>query len=395
MKTRGTKDVWFAYLRAVPFFQGLADEEIGRIGEVCHEKSFRDSETIFREGSAADRFYIVLEGNVEVWKDWGDPEGDILAVHGEGHLFGEMALIDDLPRSATVIARGPVRLLAVGKDDFLRIVAANSSIALSIMRSVSSMVRTSNESFIENLRKRNRELLKANQELTRAREDLLRADRLAVLGKFSSLILHDIRNPISTLRGFGEMMLLHPGDPELVKRNATRIMGEADRLNRLASELLDYSRGQISLNMSIVDLRALVEEVRSIISERFDLCRIKLEIRVDWAGPAILDNERILRVLLNLADNSRKAMSKGGTFSIHVSREEKNIVIETSDTGIGMEREVQERVFEPFFSGSPESGVGLGMSIVKSVVEAHNGHLSFRSRVGEGTTFRIELPMIA
>jgi signal transduction histidine kinase len=389
------KDAWFSYLRGIPFFQGLADEDIQRIREVCHERSFQEAETIFREGSAADKFYIVLEGTVEVWKDWGDPEGDILAAHGPGHLFGEMALIDDLPRSATVIARDAGRLLAVGKEDFLRIVSANSSIALSIMRSVSSMVRASNESFIENLRARNRELLKANQDLLRAREDLLRADRLAVLGKFSSLILHDIRNPISILRGFGEMILLHLEDADLVKRNATRIIGEADRLNRLASELLDYSRGQIALNMSIVDLRELVERVREIVSERFDLKKIRLETRVDWAGPAILDHERILRVLLNLADNSRKAMPKGGTFSIRVGRSEKTIVIEISDTGIGMDEEVQKHVFEPFFSSAQEGGVGLGMSIVKSVVEAHHGHLSFQSAVGEGTTFRIELPIVA
>lgn len=395
MSPRKTTDGWFSYLRGIPFFQGLSDEEVERIREVCHEKRVRDGETVFREGSRADRFYIVLEGTVEVWKDWGDPEGDILAVHGEGHLFGEMALIDDLPRSATVLAKGSVRLLAVAKADFLRIVAANSSIALSIMRSVSSMVRTSNESFIENLRARNRELQKANDELRKAQEDLLRADRLAVLGKFSSLILHDIRNPISILRGFGEMLLMHPEDAELVKRNAGRIVSESDRLNRLASELLDYSRGQIALNMSIVDLRELVGKVREIVSERFELKKIHLETRVDWAGPVILDYERILRVLLNLADNSRKAMPKGGTFSISVSRSGKTLLLETADSGAGMEAKVQERIFEPFFSSSQEGGIGLGMSIVKSIVEAHRGTLSFRSAVGEGTTFRIELPIVA
>jgi signal transduction histidine kinase len=395
MKPPAPKDEWFPYLRAIAFFQGLEARDIRRILEVCQERTFRGAETIFREGSEADRFYIVLEGTVEVWKDRGDPEGEILAVHGPGHLFGEMALVDDLPRSATVIARDDVRLLSVGKADFLRIVSANSSIALSILRSVSSMVRVSNESFIESLRGRNRDLRKANQDLLSAREDLLRADRLAVLGKFSSLILHDIRNPLSTLRGSGEMILMHPEDKDLVKRNATRIIGEADRLNRLASELLDYSRGQIALNMSIVDLGELVEQVREIVSERFDLRGIRLETFVDWTGPVILDSERILRVLVNLADNSRKAMPKGGTFSIRVGRSGKNLVLETSDTGIGMDEEVQKRVFEPFFTNSLEGGIGLGMSIVKSIVEAHHGTLSFRSRVGEGTSFRIVLPIVS
>jgi signal-transduction protein with cAMP-binding, CBS, and nucleotidyltransferase domain len=140
---------------------------------------------------------------VEVWKDWGDSEADLLAVHGPGHLFGEMALIDELPRSATVIARNPVRVLSIGRQDFHRIITENASVALSVMRSVSSMVRVSNDNFVESLRKRNRELVKTNRQLKNTQSRLLRAERLSVLGRFSTLILHDIRNPISILRRTG------------------------------------------------------------------------------------------------------------------------------------------------------------------------------------------------
>jgi CRP-like cAMP-binding protein len=256
-------------LAEVPFFNGLAPADLALIAAVAREESFAPGATIFQEGSPADRFYIILEGTVEVWKDYGEEQRDLIAAHGVGHLFGEMAVVDDLPRSATVVARDSVRLLSVGREDFRNIVAANGAIALSITRSVSAMVRSSNESFLENLHRRNRALLKANRELRRTQERLIQAERLSVLGKFASLILHDIRNPLAILRGFAEMVQLSPADTALVERNIGRIIAEADRLNRLASEMLDFSRGDIALNVSIVDLRELVAKVTGTLAEAF------------------------------------------------------------------------------------------------------------------------------
>jgi signal transduction histidine kinase len=255
------------------------------------------------------------------------------------------------------------------------------------------MVRVSNETFVESLRARNRELVSANKELRDAQSRLLRAERLSVLGRFSSLILHDIRNPISILRGFAEMVLLHPTDTAIVERNMTRIMEEADRLNRIAGELLDFSRGEINLNMSIVDLRDLVGRVTQIISERFVSRKIEIKTDIAFPGPVILDNDRMLRVLLNLADNSRKAMPRGGIFSIDVRREEGRLLLTVSDTGEGMSAEALDRLFEPYFSSSKEGGTGLGMSIVKSIVDAHEGTIAVDSRTEGGTTFRLSLPL--
>jgi signal transduction histidine kinase len=185
---------------------------------------------------------------------------------------------------------------------------------------VSAMVRASNESFLENLHHRNRDLLKANRELRRAQERLIQAERLSVLGKFASLILHDIRNPIAILKGCAEMVQLAPDDRALVDRNIGRIIAEADRLNRLASEMLDFSRGDIALNVSIVDLRDLVARVTGAMAEAFATRKVEVVSRVDFAGPVVLDADRMQRALLNLADNARKAMPKGGTFTIATAK---------------------------------------------------------------------------
>jgi len=188
---------------------------------------------------------------------------------------------------------------------------------------------------------------------------------------------------------------MNPEDTDVVKRNVARIIDEADRLNRIASELLDFARGEISLTLSIVDLRELVAKVVGIVAERFASRGIEIRTDVAFAGPVILDNDRMLRVLLNLADNSRKAMPRGGTFTLAVSRVDKRLQIEAADTGEGMDEEVQKTLFEPFITHSKEGGTGLGMSIVKNIVEAHDGSLSFTSAKGEGTSFRISLPIRA
>ncbi len=384
----------FQFLKRVYFFRGLSEEEIRAIQEVCHSEHVPAEAIIFEEGSKADRFYIIERGSVEVWKDYRLPEPDLLAVHEKGHLFGEMALIDDLPRSATVVARKPTDLFYINRADFHQIILDNARIAVSILISVSAMVRTSNESFVEGLRRRNRDLERANQALREAQEELLVKDRLSTLGKFSSLVLHDIRNPLSVLRGLAEMIVLHSGDRERVERNAGKIIHEADRLNRLTSELLDYSRGEIRLNIAIVDLKQFFARVVEAIEERFNTQSIGVALQVDYAGPVLIDDQRMFRVFLNLADNARKAMPEGGTLSIKVGRDGGVLRVSVADTGVGMAPEVQRKIFEPFYSFSKQGGTGLGMSIVRSVVEAHNGTLSVKSQEGKGTTFRIAIPLM-
>ena len=384
----------FAFLKKVYFFQDLPDGQIKKIQQVCHQIEYQPGQIIFDEGSQADRFYIVADGAVEVWKDYRLPEKDLLAVHERGHLFGEMALIDELPRSATVLAKEPTRLFYIDRDDFHRIIQNNSEIAISILKSVSDMVRSSNEYFVESLRERARELEKTNQALQEAQEELLRKDRLSTLGKFSSLILHDIRNPLSILRSMAEMIILNSNESAKVERNAKRIITEADRLNQIASELLDYSRGEIRLNMAIVNLESFFNRILDAVEEKLQARDIKVVTEIKVSQPVIMDEQRMFRVFYNLADNARKAMPQGGTFTIRAFKADQTLKVEVSDTGVGMDPAIQRKIFDPFFSYSDEGGTGLGMSIVKSVIEAHNGTLFVTSKPKGGTTFRVTLPLI-
>jgi signal transduction histidine kinase len=385
---------WFPFLRRAYLFKGLTDEDIGLVAEACAEEERDAGDVIFVEGSSADRFYIVMEGRVEVWKNFYDPKPDLLAVHGSGRFFGEMALIDELPRSATVVARERSRLLYLYRDDFRRLIRERSSIALSVMTGISYMVRNSNEAYVEDLRKRNAELERANAQLKNAHSERLRSERLSTLGKFSSLILHDIRNPLSILKGQLQLMEMRLGEPEKLKGHITASLSAVDRLERLAGEFLDYSRGEVRLDMAVTRPAELFARVEEAVSERFLQSDIAIVKDLRYDEPVILDAERVFRALLNVADNARKAMSRtGGTLTLKSYIDGDRLVFETSDTGEGMSPEVLGHVFEPFYSASGQGGTGLGMLIVKNIVEAHGGTVRIGSKPGVGTRVLLSFPL--
>jgi signal transduction histidine kinase len=383
---------YFDFLRHVYFFKDLSEEEIELIASNCKEDRFEAGEVIFLEGTQGERFFIVLDGHVEVWKDYQSQDPDMLAIHGPGHLFGELALIDDLPRSASVVARTDTRVLYLFREEFTRIFQENSSVALSILRSVSDMVRKSNQSFVDDLRQRNRELEAAYSELKAAQEELIRSERFSNLGKFSSMIIHDIRNPLSVLKSYAEMISISYEDPDRVRKYAGNIAREVDRLNSLAGELLDYSRGEIRLEMQAVNIPDFLKRVETYVRDRMQSRSIELVVSSEVDHPVIMDEERMLRVILNLADNARKAMSSGGRFEVTVTGDGEMVRFGVSDTGEGMPPDVLEHIFEPFYSKSQSGGTGLGMVIVKNVVEAHQGSLRVDSGPKEGTTVTITLP---
>jgi signal transduction histidine kinase len=386
---------YFDFLRRVYFFKDLGDDEIKLVARSCSEEEYAPGDILFVEGSTADRFYIVIEGRVEVWKNYYDPKPDLLAIHGPGHFFGEMALVDELPRSATVVAKDPVRVLYLFRDDFRRLIRERSSIALSVMTAISFMVRSSNELYVEDLRKRNKELEKAYRDLEQAQAERLRGERLSTLGKFSSLILHDIRNPLSILKGQIQLMSMEMDEPDKLRGHIGASLAEVERLERLASEFLDYSRGEIRLDMAVTRPRELFEEVKKRVAERMRRSKIDCEVEIRYDEPVILDAERILRALQNVADNACKAMSKGGKLTLISSRESDLLVFEVRDTGEGMDETTLAHVFEPFFSASGSGGTGLGMLIVKNIVEAHGGHVRLSSQLGQGTSVFLALPLRA
>jgi signal transduction histidine kinase len=387
MKTDGAGVLAKAY-----FFRNLEESVISAVAGKCRSITYQEGQIVFREGDQGDRLFIVTAGEVEIWKHYFGEDAGLLIRYGPGRFFGEMALVDELPRSATAVAATDSELLYLHRDDFRDLVEEYPPLALSVMRSLSAIVRESNDSFVADLHHRNQELERAYRKLEQMQRDLLQHERLSNLGKMSNMILHDIRNPVAVLKGYSQMLASVAEDPEKVRDFARRIATEAERLGHLSGELLDYARGEVRLDMSVVAPSVLVQEARSYLEEQIRGSGIVCDVAITNDEPLVADYARMVRVLINLLDNARKACRNGGTIRVVVERREGMAAILVEDTGEGMTAEVSARIFEPFFSRSSRGGTGLGMGISRNIVEAHGGSLSVSSREGRGTVVTILLP---
>jgi len=159
------------FLKNLNLLRSLSNADIQKIAAVCREVQLDEGQTIFAEGSLGRHFYIILKGAVEIWKSHGTQEQDLIVVNREGESFGELALIDDVPRSATVITQTPVTLLTIHRDDFHEVLKGSAVISFSMLQSLTAMVREGTERFVDDLRERNRTLEKAYAQLKQEIED--------------------------------------------------------------------------------------------------------------------------------------------------------------------------------------------------------------------------------
>ncbi len=164
------------YLGVIPCFSSIPEEEVGRIARGCAESRYAAGGIVFSEGDPGRDFFIVARGEVEIWREHGQPEGELLEIYGPGGMFGEMALIDDRPRCATVVAREPVRLIRIDRDDFFGAIESSTRVSMAIMRSITAKIRSSNDRYVAKLRDRNRCLKEEIAAMTRTQDALRRTE---------------------------------------------------------------------------------------------------------------------------------------------------------------------------------------------------------------------------
>ncbi len=237
------------------------------------------------------------------------------------------------------------------------------------------------------------DLKKSYAELARTQQQLLRRERLAALGELSAVVAHEVRNPLGAI--FNSVATIrHLIDPASPALRLVDIVGEeADRLNRMVDELLDFARPASPALMPVPLARLLEDSVRAALVDSQG--PVEVMWAVDTAVPPVLADERMMRqAFLNLALNAVQAMPRGGTLRVGARRVDGSpheVQVEFSDTGLGIPPNVRERIFEPFFT-TKAKGTGLGLALVKRIVESHSGRLVLESEPGQGTTFRLFLP---
>jgi two-component system sensor histidine kinase HydH len=233
-------------------------------------------------------------------------------------------------------------------------------------------------------------LFKDLSEVRALRREVARSQRLASLGSLAAGVAHEIRNPLSSIKGFATYFLERQDKPE-DKEIAKVMIHEVDRLNRVVSQLVELAM-PVSVSKKPVSLSAVIEKSLKILER--DASEKKIEIKTTFMPEELqiaIDEDRIKQVLLNLYLNGIESMEKGGILSIELSEKNGEAIIKISDTGCGISEKDLAHVFDPYFT-TKTTGTGLGLAIVHNIIEAHGGKITAESRPGNGTVFTIYLP---
>ena len=236
-------------------------------------------------------------------------------------------------------------------------------------------------------------ILRDKTELHRLRTEIEQNKRLAAIGRLAAGVAHEIRNPLSSLKGYATFFkeIFDPDSENFTI--ADTMTKEVDRLNRVVGELVELAK-PVAVSGSPVDVGALVSECLQLIAYEPDAEHIEINTAIEPGLPQInADADRLKQVLLNLCLNAIQAMENSGVLNIKIYNEMsgETIIIEVSDTGCGIKQEELHDIFEPYFT-TKLSGTGLGLSIVHNIVKAHKGRIEVSSKQGKGTVFKVFLP---
>lgn len=533
-------------LRFNSAFKYVADANLAAILKMCKEEKFPANTVIFQENTRGERLYFILDGRVKISKVTKYGAETILAFLGKGDFFGEMELLDDLPRSARTTAVEPTTCASISKQDFDNLLKSNNIIQLNMLKSLTKRLRSADGTIVNELERtveiskihinklntlidaakqvnstldldklldiiletaiksissdrgtvylvdelkgeiwskalrgsevieirlpigkglagyvaktgeivnipdayndprfnpevdkktgyrtnnmltmpmRNRdgkiigvfqmlnkkggpftpqdeEFLNALSihasiaiENARMAQEMVNNERLSAVGRMASTIIHDIKNPMGTLRVYAQVMKKKSGNEEAAKM-ADEMIHQVDRFVNMAQEILDFSRGVSSTNMEEVEFGEIMEGVLLFIEKDLIKSNVQLERKLNFSGKVKLDRDKMVRVFYNIASNARDAMPEGGTLTVTTDGTGDSVKIEFIDTGTGMPEEVKRKIFEPFVTYGKKHGTGLGMSIVKKVIDDHKGKIEIDSELGKGTTIRILLPTL-
>jgi len=236
------------------------------------------------------------------------------------------------------------------------------------------------------------ELKRSREALSRAYERNLQAERLATIGKGAAHIAHEIKNPLMLIGGFSKQVLesLEPENPN--RKKLQIVTDEIRRLESLLVDVSDFAR-MTQPQKSIQNINDVALDVYNLMSGELQKQGIEFtkSLRPDIPSSSF-DPRQLKQILINLAKNAVEAMPHGGKLDIATDMEGKTIKIRVTDTGKGIPGENLQDIFNPFFTTKPK-GTGLGLAISRKIIEDHGGSVEIKSKVGEGTTCIVNLPI--
>jgi PAS domain S-box-containing protein len=237
--------------------------------------------------------------------------------------------------------------------------------------------------------------LRDAESVRRIEDEIELSRRLAAIGRLTSGVAHEVKNPINAIVVHLEVLRqkLHQVDPD-TRRHMDVIGSEIQRLDRVVQTLVDFTR-PVELRLADLDLRRIVDDVLMLAAPEAERLGVTFERSLaDGPLPVKVDADLVKQAVLNIVINGVQAMPQGGVLSVTAGRHDSEVWIEVHDQGSGIPPEIRDKIFNLYFT-TKKTGSGIGLAMTYRVMQLHNGSVEFESRPGEGTTFRLHLPISA
>jgi signal transduction histidine kinase len=395
-------------------FPGIqSPEELAQLAQLARQATYPPDTVLCREGAYEKVLYLICEGEVVITKRFDTVEDSHLVLRraGSGDYFGEMAIISDAPRSATVTTTTETTVLEIDQDVFRTILERNADLAMQMVRQTFERLRQNDRMTLEELRKAFQTL----EKLDRAKLD------------FIEVTAHELRTPLTIMRGYASMMLTDPAVREnpVLREMIEGIVNGSQRLHEIVNNMLDVQRidlaqvsvAAVSVSLPLV-LRGAEMQFRDALKQRRLTLQMDLAQNEGDSGIYIEADPGLLsKAFSHILMNAIKYTPDGGTIRITLRYEDHPILervahVQIADTGIGIDPEYHSLIFEKFYrlgdvqlhsSGKTAfkaGGPGLGLAIARGAVLAHGGQIWVESEGHDevsfkGSVFHIVLPVQA
>jgi signal transduction histidine kinase len=372
-------------------FPGIRPNEIEELIANSQVRSYLPGEVLCREDAVEERFYMILEGDVEVTKGINNSEARLLKTLGPGDFFGEMALIHNAARAATVIAKTALTTLELDKAGFERVLHNSTSIAMAMVSEISNRLRQNDQMAVDDLRIRASQLAEAYQKL---------AEQEKARREFLSNVAHELRTPLMVASGYLQMLQKGLMSGDQLKAGIDTVARNVQQIVTLVNDILFLQEMELVLPaFQAVDMH----EVASHVIDQYKAKAGERGVRLHLTRSASLDLPRVSgdsksleRALMALIDNAIKFSPRGGDVEVRMDRKDDQVIVSVEDHGIGIPEDNMPRIFSRFYhldrSGDDLfGGIGLGLAITRQVIEQHQGSLDVTSTPGKGSTFTMTL----
>jgi signal transduction histidine kinase len=361
-------------LESVNLFRSLPSDELQALRRIAGELHFAAGGEIFREGDPGDGVYVVKDGLVEIS---GLMSGDLrrpFSQIGPGEIFGEMAVVEERPRSATATASKPTEVYFIPRGEMLGLLQRSPGLAFKMLQEVSRRLREFDQLHLR---------------------EVVQAERLAAVGHFARSIIHDLKTPLTVI-GLSTDLACAPGATTENRAQAQeRIRKQVGRINELVGDILEFTRGrQTEAAFVPASYSEFVTKLLPDLQAEAEVKSAHLELQnPPPSAKLLLDAGRLRRVFFNLVHNSTDVMRDGGKIFLRFQAGNGEIVTEIEDTGPGIAHHIADQLFQPFVTHGKAQGTGLGLSICKKIIEDHRGRIWTRTASGRGAIFCFALPL--